>query len=280
MKAIRKILFPTDFSECAKNAFLTSLIFAEKTGADINVLHVVPPEYEALDMPVMAMQATKDRVENARTVVASFIKFGLGRSAIKAPQFKITSEVEIGGISDTIIGIAERDECDLIVLGTNSEHGRLERFLGSVASTVVANANCHVMVIPEDAEPRGFKFVGYASDLHKTDPFLIWEAARIIEPFNPIINCVHVNTGEEERPLNIVELDSFFDNKAPGLQINFKEMKGEEVWETLNLFAEQLELDLLIMSSPHRNLIERMFHRSITRKMTIYSKVPLLIVRE
>lgn len=41
MLNIKKILFPTDFSKCSKQAFSHALFMAEKHDAEIHMLHVI-----------------------------------------------------------------------------------------------------------------------------------------------------------------------------------------------------------------------------------------------
>ena len=41
--SIKRILFPTDFSEPAKEAQLYAMALAEKFGAELHLLHVIPP---------------------------------------------------------------------------------------------------------------------------------------------------------------------------------------------------------------------------------------------
>ena len=77
MKMIKKILFPTDFSATAQSAFRHCLLLADKYDADVEILHVIFPEYEALDLPVMAAQATKEKAEAAGVVMKTFVETGL-----------------------------------------------------------------------------------------------------------------------------------------------------------------------------------------------------------
>lgn len=283
MKIIRKILFPTDFSENAQNAFRYALHFADQLGAKIQVLHVILPEYEALDLPIMAMQATQQRMEAAKLVMKEFVDFGLTQMQVAnklQSMPEIASDIEIGGISDAVTTIARRDEIDLIMLGTKGQHNRVEKILGSVAASVVANAPCHVLVVPEAAELKDIAVVAYATDLHSTDPYNIWKAAQILEPFHPLIHCIHVSTQEEDHPMKMEELESFFEQNAPALQITFKEIGGKSIPTVLNEFIENFDVDLLTMASPQRGMIERIFHQSLTRRMALYSQVPLLVVRE
>ncbi|MFZ4427736.1 MAG: universal stress protein, partial [Saprospiraceae bacterium] len=66
MRKIHRILFPTDFSEAAQNAFRYCRSLADALSAEIFVLHVVYPEYELLDLPVLATKATHDKIDAAK----------------------------------------------------------------------------------------------------------------------------------------------------------------------------------------------------------------------
>jgi nucleotide-binding universal stress UspA family protein len=53
-----------------------------------------------------------------------------------------------GGISTAICSFAEKEKVDLVVLGTRSATSSLTKMmLGSVASGVVGNAHCPVLVV-------------------------------------------------------------------------------------------------------------------------------------
>ena len=48
---------------------------------------------------------------------------------------------------DAIVEAANREEVDLIVMGTHGRHGAARLFLGSVAERVVATASCSVLTV-------------------------------------------------------------------------------------------------------------------------------------
>ncbi|MBK8566180.1 MAG: universal stress protein [Saprospiraceae bacterium] len=50
MKIIHNILIPTDFSDCAANAYQYGLLFADKWKAGLKLLHVVAPDYGVTDL--------------------------------------------------------------------------------------------------------------------------------------------------------------------------------------------------------------------------------------
>lgn len=283
MQEISTILFPTDFSESAQNAFRCCLRLAGKYNAEVHVLHVIYPEYEAMDLPVVATQATRAKVNAARVAIDSFINLGLSQVGKdgngKTPV--ITSDIEIGSAVNLITQIAERDGIDLIVMGTKGEHGALERAFGSVTTGVIRRAPCTVWIVPEGMDKSNIHVAAYASNLTDADPFYIWKVGKLLEPFNPVLHCVHVNIEHSvDHVLELADLGAIFGQHAPMLQINFHTLTGASVADSLEEFADTYDVDLMIMLTPHYNWLEGLFHRSQTRRMALDAKVPLLILKE
>lgn len=58
----------------------------------------------------------------------------------------------LGGISDTILEIADREGVDLIVVGSHGRTGLTRFLLGSVSSQVASHASCSVLVAKHPVE--------------------------------------------------------------------------------------------------------------------------------
>lgn len=283
MISIEKILFPTDFSATAQNAFRYCLRLADHFNAKIQLLHVVYPEYEALDLPVLAAKATQDKLEAAKDLLKPFIELSLAQlSPFYEMQNRpdIQSGVEIGTPAGVITEKAEQWDCDLIVMGTKGHHSLLEKFFGSVSSSVIDKSSCPVMVIPESANFHDIKGMAYASDLRDADPYHIWEIGKLLETFAPLVYCVHVNTdGSLDNALDFAQLGHFFEHHAPGLQISFHTLNGSSVTNALEEFTSVYDIDLLVMYTPHRHWLENLSHKSHTKGMAFITHIPLLILK-
>jgi len=79
MDSVTRILFPTDFSDVSQSAFRYALKLADFFEASVEVLHVVYPETEPLDFPVLATKVMKERTEAAREALKGFIDLGLSQ---------------------------------------------------------------------------------------------------------------------------------------------------------------------------------------------------------
>ncbi len=193
----------------------------------------------------------------------------------------IHSDVEIGTPARIITDIARRDEADLIVIGTKGQHNVLERVFGSVATAVIESAPCHIWVVPEQAPFENIDIIAYASDLQEADPYHIWELGKMLEPFNPVIYCVHVNVDESvDGAMDFATLGSFFEHHAPALQISFHPLSGKSVEKALEEFVENHDVDVLAMYTSHHSLLDRIFQKSHTKRMAYETHVPLLIIKK
>lgn len=283
MSKIHRILFPSDFSEAAQNAFRYCLRLADALSAEIIVLHVVYPEYEMLDLPVLATKATQDKIDAAKDALNSFIGLGTGQAAVPG-DLKISREVEVGTPVGIILQKAKKYDADLIVMGTKGEHNALEKTLGSVTTGVIERAHCPVLVIPEHAVWKAPHIVAFATNLSDADPYHVWQAAGILEPFHPLMHIIHISDGKTTpgHAARFNEVEAFFKHQAndtPALQVTFHELERASITEGLEAFADYHDVDLLVMFAPHHTWSDRLFKPSATRKMALDAPLPLLFLK-
>lgn len=283
MKKIDKILVPTDFSHTAQKACYYALWFADHYEAEIEILHVIYPESEPLDFPVMVTRMTQKKVEVSRTRMQDFVKTHLAKVQVLHPlkhDPKIEYDVEVGTPGRMIADVARRDDVDLIIMGTQGEHSRIEQIFGSVAMHSLNKAPCSVLIVPEHAQVERLDKVVYAVDLREADPYHIWELGKLLSPFNIILRVVHVREKpNENHPLSIGDLMQFFQEHAPTLQIEFQEIIGKRVTDELVELTENWEADLLVMHKLERGFLEGLFHKSRTQEAALHASTPLLVLK-
>ena len=285
MKKSKKILFPTDFSEPAANAFRYALLLADKMNANIEVLHVVFPQGESLDFPVMVAQRTQHQIEAQRAQLNKFIENGMTQvlEQLKNPP-SISSDMEVGAPTPEIVRIAKRDYADLIIIGSKGENrSRIEKWMGSVAAAVVEKAHCPVLVIPETTTFDNLLEIAYASDLLQADPYEVWKSLQLLEVFNPLIHLVHFNFNKEGNLYAYQELkdmEAFLENQTPETEVKIHNIPGKNLENDLNSFIKKEQVDLLVMYQPEHSLWERLFGKSVTKRMAIHTEVPLLVLKK
>jgi len=139
-----KILLPTDGSKHANKAAEHAIWIARKSEAEIIALTVM--ETSSLvglptdDLIVRLKEMLEEEASRSLEAVKKLVeKSGAG--------VKITLRTDEGSPADAILRTIEKEEVDLVVMGTSGKHG-LDRFLlGSVAEKVVRSAGCPVLVV-------------------------------------------------------------------------------------------------------------------------------------
>jgi len=145
MLPIKKILWPTDFSEPSFEALRAANELASRFSAELFVIHVVSR------LPVVAAPSgptsfnvslyEEELLNSAETSVEEII-------AKKIPDdIEAYPIVTTGLVADEIINQSDKQNIDLIVTSTHGETGWRRFVFGSVAEKVVRIASCPVLTI-------------------------------------------------------------------------------------------------------------------------------------
>ena len=133
---IRKILVAVDGSETSSNAAKTAIQLAEKYEADLIALYIVPTNIkygEIFDLALINGQKIVDEVKQEPS----------------AKKLNVQTQVlpDESSVTKAIVEYAEKNDVNLIVVGTRGISGIKQMLLGSTASGVVTHSHCPVMVI-------------------------------------------------------------------------------------------------------------------------------------
>ena len=148
MLPIRRILFPTDFSESAEHAWSFALQFAQDFAAEVHVLHVVAPPprlTEAYSLNLDPEKFTAALTAEAQTSLERLLERSKSRNLV------FQREVRIGVDFHEIIDYARKHQIDLIVMATHGRTGLAHALVGSVAEKVVRKAPCPVLTVKHPA---------------------------------------------------------------------------------------------------------------------------------
>ena len=139
---VKKILCPTDFSDQSKQAIQVAVSFAEKFGAEIHLLHVVPP------MPHLEPSPTAHfDVPEYERLLSADAKKNLSAVAKSIGKVKSHEILSHGNAAEGILRAADENKVDLIVIATAGLTGWERAVFGSVAEKVVRRARCPVLTI-------------------------------------------------------------------------------------------------------------------------------------
>jgi universal stress protein A len=140
MITIRTILHPTDFSVASYYALRLASALAHDYGARLLILHVGEPPMIGTPMEAMvpfdfaAFESERSNQLNRVEPTEPFVSFERRLVIAPAP-------------GEIIVETAQREPCDLIVLGTHGRTGLRRVLMGSVAEAVMRQAPCPVLTV-------------------------------------------------------------------------------------------------------------------------------------
>jgi nucleotide-binding universal stress UspA family protein len=148
MKPIKRILVATDFSDCSREAVEYALSWADRLGAELDLVHVFerPAYFEvgvshSLQVGHNVDQWIREVKHEASRQLDALVQ------EVKSRQPGVHAVLREGPTVDEILNVARETSADLIVIGTHGRTGLPHVVLGSVAERVVRRAPCPVLTV-------------------------------------------------------------------------------------------------------------------------------------
>jgi nucleotide-binding universal stress UspA family protein len=150
MRAVKRILVPTDFSPPAACALEEAIGLANVFGASVTLFHVYGLPAPVSDREYAYGENLIATLGDAAERNLAAAREDLRRRVPDAPPIEI--KALLGFAADEIVAEARRGSFDLIVMGTHGRIGLKHMLLGSVAERVVRMAPVPVMTVHPVAE--------------------------------------------------------------------------------------------------------------------------------
>jgi nucleotide-binding universal stress UspA family protein len=159
---LKHILVTTDFSDFSRSALRQAAAIARLHGSDLVVLHVVSPEPMINTALEPATWKYETVLQQARDEMSAAEKDTIA-------DVKHDYLVETGSLKPVLDKVIKDRDISLLVLGTHGRTGLKKIFLGSVAEQIYRLADCPVMTIGPDIEPKLLTHGRFESVLFATD---------------------------------------------------------------------------------------------------------------
>jgi len=149
--SIQKMLFATDYSVASQHALQYATWLAKCTGAQLYIVHVSEQE----EFPVGEQfdeepTLTPQEIRELKSVVPE-------DTTVQCEHRLLHGEpgtAEITKPAEVIVDFANKEDIDLIVLGTHGRSGFGNLLMGSVAESVVRHAHCPVVSVRQSRDAK------------------------------------------------------------------------------------------------------------------------------
>lgn len=275
---MKKILFPTDFSETANNAFLYALNLAKSIDAQVYVLHV----YE---LPMITGSLSAGLIQNVYETVelGSFDNFKdnipqLRQIAVEngLNEIPIKFILEEGNFLYILREIIGEESVDFVVMGTDGNTGIEKMLFGSNTINAITSMKVPILSIPHGMSFKGFKNIGFTTVFDQKDKDALKYLIEIANRHHAKIHCMHVS---KDGKFNEQAMKDWQDQFA-GDPIVFEVYHDADPVNAVLDFIKEKQIDLLTVVSRNKGFFDKIFSPGFTKKIANKNITPLFVFHE
>ncbi|MGB5007962.1 MAG: universal stress protein [Ferruginibacter sp.] len=278
---MKRILVPTDFSPTAEKAFRFAVNIAAKTGGTIILYHVYTPlQSTFIDTEL------KREIQNKQTELILLKRMQRIKKKVTAGITGITVSTVLGRtpVITNILGFAEQNQVDLLVMGTQGASGLKKTIIGSVASRIIENADIPVLLVPEKYEWNEPGQIVYATKYLEADRralTVLLPFAKLYDAETTVIHLYDVYIADEAKVKNDFDTYAYtIQREFSEFRLAFKLLKTASVTGTMEKLYEQIDYDLVAMVRRKKTITERYFFESFTKNMAYVTNRLLFVIPE
>ena len=204
------------------------------------------------------------------------------KQEIGESDFSFSAVVESGSLTFNIEQLVEDQKIDLVVMGTKGATGMAAAIIGSNTADVIQAATCPVLAVPESADVESLpKQILFASDnkgLSSAD--VIAPLMMVAEKKNAHIHIMNVLDEGKMTTVDEAVAGLRIDHLLERFEHTFHFENSDDKAQAIEDYLNTHDIDMLAVIPRKNNFFDAIFHRSVTRKLTLHTKVPLLAMHD
>ena len=271
---MKTILLPTDFSPSAHNALEYALSLFKDEPAHFILLNAYYLIHSSQEMLISVEDILRD---NSIRALQKELIFMDNRTTHQPVEIEIMSRR--GAPLEVIKKVIMERGVDVVVMGTGGSSGLKEKLIGSNTAHLIKNTRCPIIVVPEGVSYHQPKKIAFAAKMGQQDRIEDLEPLLAISKKHQA-ELVILNVASSRDRLNKEQIwqKLNFNGHLRETGFSFHVVKDDQVLSGINDFIQDHAVDLLVVVPGTDNLIHRIFHPSISKKLALHSEIPLLVL--
>ena len=258
-----KILFPTDFSETANNAFLYALNLAKVLKTNIKLVSVQSNLKNYLEV-------TEENFENYINKLKNIAKEN------NLEHVKIESSLVVGDLLLMILDIINKDDIQYVVMGTNGQNSLGKKFFGSNTVNVINNSPAPVLVVPNNVKFKEERNFAYATLFNQKETKALAQMEEVTKRYDKLLNIVHVD--DKSITPQMLSVKKEWEEEYPEAMITIEPSKDVE--GGLINYCTKNNIDVLGVVHRELSSFERLFTINHSQRLLSSANVALLVFQE
>jgi nucleotide-binding universal stress UspA family protein len=185
-----------------------------------------------------------------------------------------------GKVIDVLNECARDEKVDLIVIGATGASNFDKRYIGSKAVSIVENAKCNVLCVPENRNYEGIDRIVYATDYQEEDKIAIQLLVLLAQQMGASIDILHISHHNDTIDKAIYEdyireMKAFVDYD----KLSFNREVYHHISEGLENYMKKSGSDLLVLLYKRHDFFENLFRNSLTKHLSNFADFPFMVMK-
>ena len=274
---MKTIIIPTDFSPISINAINYGVGMAKEIGANIILFYTYNIPMSITEVPVQ-MAGIEEMRKSAENKLQS-LKENLEH--ISSGTVKIKIEIRLGNTVDELQDYCKGINPIAIIMGTRGTSDIDTVFFGSTSLKAIRHLSWPVIVVPPGKTYQDIKKIGFACDFKQvleTTP--VNKIKDIIKGFDSKLYVLNIDHNDKnfspDTPHESILLHEMLDDLNPSYHF----INHPDIAEGVRKFAEENNLDMIIVIPKKHTLFESLFHKSNSKQLITHTHIPVMCMHE
>ncbi|MFO7614218.1 MAG: universal stress protein [Bacteroidales bacterium] len=271
---MKQIIVAIDFSKTSLNALAYGIHFANKAGADLQMVWVDNTTSEEVVFEGFAQEERTEKVALLRELQKKYNK--------SLKNGKLDFKTRKGKVYIELAQQAKVVNADMIITGTHGVSGFEEFWIGSNAYRIVTNAPCPVITLRHDAKVQDVKKIVIPIDSSQETRQKIPVAAQlaqlchsevhVLSLYSTTLKSVHRRVDNYAR-----QVTNYFGERNIKYVSEVKE--SDNITRTTIDYAEAVDADLIAIMTEQETTTANIFLGPYAQQMVNHSPIPVLSMR-
>lgn len=194
-------------------------------------------------------------------------------------DIEFDTQIRHGRTDREILGCVDRENVDLVVMGSRGQSALTRAVLGSVSEKLAHDLPVPVFLIPEAAKKTTISKLIFTTDFRADDPDNYLYAATIAKLLAATVSVVHIsaddNFNTKIRHLGFTEI---LRNSANDDALSVDIVQAQSLLQGLTEYVNRHKNSAVVFNRYKKSILQKLFKRDHTDEMVVYADLPLLII--
>jgi len=284
---MNKILFPFEpQNPIYREAYIYAVKFARNLDAELILLNTfaIDDYYDDITSNIYK-QKIKQKWLQAYEEVILLNEYYLHNHARFESDLRIKFDHRFihGTLVNEVKQILKNEEIDLLVLPVSDKEEENKRMLSIISDEIFEQNNTSLLITPFNKPFEVINNIVFATDLKKLNHSKLYlsDIKKYANIFDAKIHFLHISKSKSVTlPDDIEAYRLIMDFLKKEKEHSFETIYSENIGDGLKAYLSNNKINLLTVVKHKHYFLENLFHKSLSKQISLKSKIPTLVMRE